>query len=126
MVRIGNKEIPGGKNILTSLTYIKGIGRSLSKKVVESSNIDWKVKVKDLTDDQISRISKEVSQFPIEGELNRIVSENIKSQIFNRSYKGQRRVLGLPVRGQRTRHNARTNKGPRKTVAGKKSSTLKK
>ena len=125
MVKIANIRIPDEKNVLISLTYIKGIGRRRSEQILKNSGIDWKIKAKNLTHEQISKINKEIN-FPIEGELDRIVNERIKDQILNRTYKGQRRVLGLPVNGQSTRHNARTNKGPRKTVAGKKSSKLKK
>ncbi|HXN54539.1 MAG TPA: 30S ribosomal protein S13 [Mycoplasmatales bacterium] len=126
MAKIANVWIPDKKNILISLTYIKGIGRKRSEKILKNSDVDWKIKAEDLSYEQINKINREVNNFPIEGELDKILAERIKDQILNRTYKGQRRVLGLPVNGQSTRRNARTNKGPRKTVAGKKSAKLKK
>ena len=123
MVRISNIEIPSFKNIEISLTYIYGIGRSRSSKILKKLGIECKTKVKDLTDEQISNIGKEIKQFSVEGELRQIVNQSIKDQIQISSYKGLRRLKHLPVRGQSSRHNARTNKGVRKTVANKKRST---
>jgi len=123
MVRISNIDIPGIKNIDISLTYIFGIGKSRAKKIVDKLGIDPKIKAKNLTDKQISDIGKEVKEFVIEGELRQVVAQNINEQIRISSYKGLRRLKHLPIRGQSSRHNARTNKGVRKTVANKKKST---
>jgi len=123
MVRISNIDIPSNKNIEISLTYIYGIGRSRAKKIVEKLGIDPKTKAKNLTDKQVSDIGKEIKEFTVEGELRQIVSQNINEQIRISCYKGLRRIKHLPIRGQSSRHNARTNKGVRKTVANKKRST---
>lgn len=123
MVRISNIDIPGIKNIDISLTYIFGIGKSRAKKIVDKLGIDPKIKAKNLTDKQISDIGKEVKEFVVEGELRQAIAQNINEQIRISCYKGLRRLKHLPIRGQSSRHNARTNKGVRKTVANKKKST---
>jgi small subunit ribosomal protein S13 len=123
MVRISNIDIPGIKNIDISLTYIYGIGRSRAKKIVDKLGIDPKIKAKNLTDKQISDIGKEIKEFTVEGELRQAIGQSINEQIRISCYKGLRRLKHLPVRGQSSRHNARTNKGVRKTVANKKKST---
>ncbi|WP_017872971.1 30S ribosomal protein S13 [Candidatus Caldatribacterium saccharofermentans] len=120
MARIAGVDLPPNKRIDIALTYIYGIGRSLSKKILEEAKVDPAVKVKDLTDDEISRIQKIVEQYPVEGELRARVSQNIKRLIAIGCYRGLRHRRGLPVRGQRTRTNARTRKGPRRTVGVKR------
>ncbi|MCS7242062.1 MAG: 30S ribosomal protein S13 [Candidatus Caldatribacterium sp.] len=120
MARIAGVDLPPSKRIDIALTYIYGIGRSLSKKILEEAKVDPSVKVKDLTDDEISRIQKLVEQYPVEGELRARVAQNIKRLIAIGCYRGLRHRRGLPVRGQRTRTNARTRKGPRRTVGVKR------
>jgi small subunit ribosomal protein S13 len=123
MVRISNVEIPNTKNVDISLTYIYGIGRSQALKIVEKIGIDIRTKTKDLTDKQINEVNREIQNLSIEGNLRQKVSQNINDQIRISCYKGLRRMKHLPIRGQSSRHNARTNKGVRKTVANKKRST---
>jgi small subunit ribosomal protein S13 len=116
MARIAGVDLPPNKRIDIALTYIYGIGKSLSKEILEEAKVDPSVKVKDLTDDEISRIQKLVEQYPVEGELRARVAQNIKRLVTIGCYRGLRHRRGLPVRGQRTRTNARTRKGPRRTV----------
>ena len=123
MVRISNIDVPSNKNVETALTYIYGIGRSRSHKIVCKLGINGYTKTKELTDKQINEIGKELKDFIIEGELRQFVSQNINEQIRISCYKGLRRMKHLPIRGQSSRHNARTNRGVRKTVANKKRST---
>lgn len=123
MVRISNIDIPGAKNIDISLTYIYGIGRSRALKIVEKAGIAITTKAKNLTDKQINEINREIKELTIEGDLRQKVSQNVNDQIRISCYKGLRRMKHLPIRGQSSRHNARTNKGVRKTVANKKRST---
>ncbi|MEN3203258.1 MAG: 30S ribosomal protein S13 [Atribacterota bacterium] len=120
MARIAGVDLPPNKRIDIALTYIYGIGKSLSKKILEEARVDPSIKVKDLTDDEISRIQKLVEQYPVEGELRARVAQNIKRLIAIGCYRGLRHRRGLPVRGQRTRTNARTRKGPRRTVGVKR------
>lgn len=120
MARIAGVDLPPNKRIDIALTYIYGIGKSLSKKILEEAKVDPSIKVKDLTDDEISRIQKLVEQYPVEGELRARVAQNIKRLIAIGCYRGLRHRRGLPVRGQRTRTNARTRKGPRRTVGVKR------
>ncbi len=123
MVRISNIEIPSDKNIDISLTYIYGIGRSRAKQIIGTLDISEKTKIRDLTDKQINELGKEIKSFVVEGELRQVVTQSVNDQIRISCYKGLRRTKHLPVRGQSSRHNARTNKGVRKTVANKKRST---
>lgn len=116
MARIAGVDLPANKRIDIALTYIYGIGKSLAKVVLEEARVNPEVRVKDLTDDEISRIQKAVEKYPVEGELRAQVSQNIKRLIAIGCYRGLRHRRGLPVRGQRTRTNARTRKGPRRTV----------
>lgn len=116
MARIAGVDLPPNKRIDIALTYIYGIGKSLSKEILKGAEVDPSVKVKDLTDDEINRIQKLVEQYPVEGELRARVAQNIKRLITIGCYRGLRHRRGLPVRGQRTRTNARTRKGPRRTV----------
>lgn len=120
MARILNVEIPNDKRVVISLTYIHGIGRSLSQQILAQAKIDENIRVKDLTEDQIAAIRDIAKEFTIEGDLRREVAFNIKRLMEIKAYRGIRHKKGLPVRGQKTGSNARTRKGPRKTVAGKK------
>lgn len=119
MARILGVEIPDNKKIEHALPYIQGIGPSLSKKVLTLARIDPAVRTKDLTESEISKIAQIIEKnYKIEGELRREVRDNIKRLIDIKAYRGIRHKRGLPVRGQRTRHNARTRKGPKKTMGG--------
>lgn len=123
MARVVNVEIPDNKAIEISLTYIYGIGRSTARKICDSSKVDYQKKVKDLTDKEVTKIREEVSNYKVEGDLRREIQYNIKRLMEIRTYRGMRHRSGLPVRGQSTKQNARTRKGPRKTVANKKKVT---
>lgn len=116
MARIAGVNIPVHKHVVISLTSIYGIGRSRARQICESAGIDPATKVKDLTEEQIDRIRTEVSRYAVEGDLRREVSMNIKRLMDIGCYRGLRHRRGLPVRGQRTRTNARTRKGPRRPV----------
>lgn len=120
MARIVGVDIPNDKQVGIALTYIYGIGKTTAKKVCEAANIDVTAKVKDLTDDQMNAIRSEVAKIKVEGDLRREVALNIKRLTEIGCYRGMRHRRGLPVRGQRTKTNARTRKGPRKTIANKK------
>ena len=120
MARIAGVDIPRDKRVVVSLTYIFGIGRPISEKVLAATGISEDTRVKDLTEEQVNSIRKEVESFKLEGDLRREVSLNIKRLMEIGSYRGLRHRKGLPVRGQRTKTNARTRKGPRRTVANKK------
>ena len=128
MARIAGVDIPQEKRIEISLTYIFGIGPSLSKKILLEANVSVDKRVKELQDDELARIRQKIVelQIPVEGELKRMVSQNVKRLIDIKSYRGQRHRAGLPTRGQRTRSNARTRKGKRKTVGGMKKKLAKK
>jgi len=117
MPRIVGVDIPKQKRIEIALTYIYGIGRSASNRILKNANISPDVRAKDLTEEEISKITAVIQKdVRTEGDLRRQVSANIKRLIDIGSYRGYRHRRGLPVRGQRTRTNARTRKGPRKTV----------
>lgn len=117
MPRIIGVDIPKEKRIELSLTYIYGIGRSLSNKVLKVANISPDKRAKDLTEEEVARLSNIIQkEYKIEGDLRREIAANIKRLIDVGSYRGFRHRRGLPVRGQRSRTNARTRKGPRKTV----------
>lgn len=120
MARIAGVDIPREKRVVISLTYVYGIGRSLSEKILAAAGVSEDKRVKDLTDDEVVRIRQEVQKYKVEGDLRREVALNIKRLMEIGSYRGIRHRKGLPVRGQNTRNNARTRKGPRKTVANKK------
>ena len=120
MARIKGVDIPNDKRIEISLTYIYGIGRKLSKKILNDAKVDLNKKAKDLTDDELSRIRKEVDKYLTEGDLRREVNLNIKTKMEINSYQGTRHKKNLPVRGQKTSRNARTRKGKGKVVANKK------
>ena len=120
MARIKGVDIPNDKRIEIALTYIYGIGRQLSNKILKDAKVNPDTKARDLTEDEISRIRDEVSKYLVEGDLRREVGLNIKTKMEIGSYQGIRHRKGLPVRGQRTNRNARTVKGKGKTVANKK------
>jgi len=114
-------DIPAGKRIVTSLTYIYGVGPTISRQVLKEAQIEEQLKAKDLTEDEVSRIAGVIDRnYQVEGQLRRAVQANIGRLRDIGCYRGLRHRRGLPVRGQRTRSNARTRKGPKKTVAGKK------
>ncbi|MDD3122511.1 MAG: 30S ribosomal protein S13 [Candidatus Izemoplasmatales bacterium] len=120
MARIAGVDIPREKRVVISLTYVYGIGKPLSEKILAAAGISEDKRVKDLTDDEVVRIRQEVAKYRVEGDLRREVALNIKRLMEIGSYRGIRHRKGLPTRGQNTRNNARTRKGPRKTVANKK------
>ncbi len=121
MARIAGVDIPREKHIRISLRYIYGIGPATADRILEQTHVDPDTRVDQLSEDELNRIREVIDkEFRVEGELRKEVSMNIKRLIDIGSYRGLRHRRGLPVRGQRTRTNARTRKGPRKTVAGKK------
>jgi small subunit ribosomal protein S13 len=121
MARIAGVDIPREKRLEISLTYIYGIGRTTSQQICERTGIDRNTRVRDLTDEEVSRIRADIdSNIKVEGDLRREVDQDIKRKMEIGCYQGLRHRRGLPVRGQRTHTNARTRKGPKKTVAGKK------
>jgi small subunit ribosomal protein S13 len=124
MARIAGVDLPKSKRGEVGLTYIFGIGRSSARQILDEAGIDWDIKVKDWNDDQLSKIRQIINeQFKIEGELRSMVQLNIKRLMDIGAYRGIRHRLGLPVRGQRTKNNARTRKGRKKTIANKKKAT---
>ncbi|MCK9985276.1 MAG: small subunit ribosomal protein S13 [Azoarcus sp.] len=120
MARIAGVNIPNHKHAEIALTAIYGIGRSRAQKICDAANVARSVKVKDLTESDMERLRDEVGRFVVEGDLRREVTMNIKRLMDLGCYRGVRHRRGLPLRGQRTRTNARTRKGPRKAIAGKK------
>ena len=120
MARIKGIDIPNDKRIEISLTYIYGIGRKLSKQILTAANINLDKKAKDLTEEELASIRKEIEKHTVEGDFRREVNMNIKTKMEINSYQGTRHKKGLPVRGQRTNRNARTRKGKGKVVANKK------
>ncbi len=119
MPRLLGVDIPDNKNIVYSLTYIKGIGLSSARDIVDRLGLDATLKAKDLTEEEINKISAFIDkEYVIEGELVRQVKDNIKRLKDIGTYRGNRHKVNLPVRGQKTRCNARTRKGPRQTVGG--------
>lgn len=121
MPRVAGVDIPGKKRIEVALTYIYGIGRSRSGQILKMAGLSPDVRAEKLSDDEVAKIRSIIdSNFQVEGNLRREVSMNIKRLMDLGAYRGLRHKKGLPVRGQRTKTNARTRKGPRKTVAGKK------
>jgi small subunit ribosomal protein S13 len=124
MARIVGVDLPKNKRGEIGLTYIFGLGRSSARKILEQAGVDKEVKVKDWTDDNVNKIRKVINEnFKVEGELRSSVQLNIKRLMDIGCYRGIRHRLGLPVRGQSTKNNARTRKGRRKTVANKKKAT---
>ncbi len=121
MARISGVDIPNQKRIEIALTYIYGIGLKSSRDILAKTNINPDTRAKDLTDDEIARLRDEIeNNYTVEGELRREVGMNIKRLVEINCYRGIRHRKGLPVRGQRTKTNARTRKGPAKTIANKK------
>ena len=120
MARIAGVDLPRDKRVVVSLTYIYGIGRSTSEKILAKTGISEDIRVKDLTEDQVNAIRNEIDGVKVEGDLRREVQLNIKRLMEIGCYRGIRHRRGLPVRGQRTKTNARTRKGPGRTVANKK------
>ncbi|WP_102029431.1 30S ribosomal protein S13 [Salirhabdus sp. Marseille-P4669] len=120
MARIAGVDVPRDKRIVISLTYVYGIGNSTAKKILADAGVSENTRVRDLTEDELARIRTEVNKYTVEGDLRREVSLNIKRLIEIGSYRGIRHRRGLPVRGQNTKNNSRTRKGPKRTVAGKK------
>ena len=121
MARIAGVDIPREKRLEISLTYIFGIGRTTAKQICEATGIDPSTRVRDLTDEEVARLRTYIdANLKVEGDLRRDVAQDIKRKMEIGSYQGIRHRRGLPVRGQRTHTNARTRKGPKKTVAGKK------
>lgn len=120
MARIVGVDIPNDKRVVVSLTYIYGIGLSTAKNILKAVNISEDIRVKNLSEEQLTAIRSEVAKYKVEGDLRREVSLNIKRLSEIGCYRGLRHRKGLPVRGQRTKTNARTRKGPKKTIANKK------
>ena len=120
MARIAGVDIPNDKRVVISLTYVYGIGKPLAQEILKATNISEDRRVKDLTEEELTKIRNEVSKYKVEGDLRRDVALNIKRLSEIGSYRGLRHRRGLPVRGQSTKTNARTRKGPRKTIANKK------
>jgi small subunit ribosomal protein S13 len=120
MARIAGVNIPNHKHTEIALTAIFGIGRSRAQKICDAAGVARSVRVKDLTESDMEKLREEVGRFIVEGDLRREVTMSIKRLMDLGCYRGVRHRRGLPVRGQRTRTNARTRKGPRKAVAGKK------
>jgi len=116
MARIAGVDLPKNKRIEIALTYIYGIGLSTSKKILRETGIDPNKKVKDLTSEEVSKLQSEVDKLKVEGALKAEIQRNIKRLMEIGCYRGLRHKMGLPVRGQRTRHNARTRKGPRGNI----------
>ena len=126
MARIAGVDIPREKRLEIALTYIFGIGRTRAQEVCRRAGIDMSTRVRDLTDEEVNRIRQWVDQnLQVEGDLRRNVAQDIKRKIEIGCYQGIRHRKGLPVHGQRTHTNARTRKGPRKTVANKKKAVRK-
>jgi len=121
MARIAGVDLPREKRVEIGLTYIYGIGRARSNEILAATGVNPDTRIKDLSDDEISKLRDTIDKgFTVEGDLRREVALNIKRLIEIGSYRGRRHRMGLPVRGQRSKTNARTRKGPKKTIAGKK------
>ena len=123
MARIAGVDIPNQKRIVISLTYIYGIGDTTANKICADAGVSVDIRTKDLTDEQLTALRNEVAKYRTEGDLRREVALNIKRLTEIGCYRGIRHKRGLPCRGQRTRTNARTRKGKRKTIANKKEAT---
>jgi small subunit ribosomal protein S13 len=126
MARVAGADIPDAKRVEVALTYIYGIGRTRSVQILAETKIDKNIRVKDLTDDQLVAIRDFIEgTYKVEGDLRRDVAADIRRKVEIGSYQGIRHRKGLPVHGQRTKTNARTRKGPKRTVAGKKKAARK-
>jgi small subunit ribosomal protein S13 len=126
MARIAGINIPNQQHAAIALTAIFGIGRSRARAICDAIGVKHSAKIKDLTDAEMEKVREQVSKFTVEGDLRRETSMNIKRLMDLGCYRGVRHKKGLPVRGQRTRTNARTRRGPRRTVAGRKKAAAKK
>jgi small subunit ribosomal protein S13 len=120
MARIAGVDLPKAKRMEIALTYIFGIGRSTSRKILQEAGVDFNVKTDALPEDDLVKLRRLIDGIKVEGDLRREVAMNIKRYVDLGAYRGLRHRKNLPVRGQRTHTNARTRKGPRKTIAGKK------
>ncbi len=121
MARLAGVDIPRDKRVVIALTYIYGVGRTRSNEILAATGIDENIRVKDLSDDQLVALRDYIEgNYKVEGDLRREVAADIRRKVEIGSYEGLRHRRGLPVRGQRTKTNARTRKGPKRTVAGKK------
>ena len=121
MARLAGVDIPRDKRVVIALTYIYGVGRTRSNEILAATEIDENIRVKDLSDDQLIALRDQIEgNYKVEGDLRREVAADIRRKVEIGSYQGLRHRRGLPVRGQRTKTNARTRKGPKRTVAGKK------
>ncbi len=120
MARIAGVDIPRDKHVVISLTYIFGIGNTTAKQILKDAGVAEDIRVRDLTNEQTDAIRAEVDKLKVEGDLRREVNLNIKRLMEINSYRGMRHRRGLPVRGQNTKNNARTRKGPARAIAGKK------
>ncbi|WP_019181707.1 30S ribosomal protein S13 [Microbacterium yannicii] len=121
MARLAGVDIPRDKRVVIALTYIYGVGRTRSNEILTATEIDENIRVKDLSDDQLVALRDYIeANYKVEGDLRREVTADIRRKVEIGSYEGIRHRRGLPVRGQRTKTNARTRKGPKRTVAGKK------
>ena len=121
MARLAGVDIPRDKRVVIALTYIYGVGRTRSNEILTATEIDENIRVKDLSDDQLIALRDyNEGNFKVEGDLRREVAADIRRKVEIGSYQGLRHRRGLPVHGQRTKTNARTRKGPKRTVAGKK------
>jgi small subunit ribosomal protein S13 len=121
MARISGVDLPKNKRMEVAVTYIHGIGRASARRILQAAGVAFDTKSDDLSDDEVVKIRQIIDQqFKVEGDLRRDVAANIRRHMDMGSYRGVRHRRGLPVRGQRTHTNARTRKGPRKTIAGKK------
>ncbi|MEK3889023.1 30S ribosomal protein S13 [Bacillus sp. FSL K6-3431] len=120
MARIAGVDIPREKRVVIALTYIFGIGKNTASKILAEAGVSEDTRVRDLTDDELGKIRDNIDKLKVEGDLRRDISLNIKRLMEIGSYRGLRHRRGLPVRGQNTKNNARTRKGPSRAVAGKK------
>lgn len=120
MARIAGIDIPREKRVVISLTYVYGIGKTTAQEILKEAGVSEDTRVRDLTEDELANIRKAVNNYTIEGDLRREVSLNVKRLTEIGSYRGIRHRRGLPVNGQKTKNNARTRKGPKAAVAGKK------
>jgi len=121
MARIAGVDLPNDKRVEIALTYIFGVGRTIATRILTDSSINPDTRVKDLSEDEIAKIREKIeNNYNVEGDLRREISLNIKRLTEIGCYRGRRHRMGLPVRGQRTKTNARTRKGPKRTMAGKK------
>jgi small subunit ribosomal protein S13 len=116
MVRLVGVDLPAGKNVDVALTFIYGVGPTLSRRILQSAKVQFTRKVKDLTDAEVVAIRDALKEYPVEGDLRKEITQSIKRLIETGTYRGSRHRRGLPARGQRTKTNARTKRGVRKTV----------